>query len=549
MKYAMRLSIFTLLICGLMSYWGIRAPDSEVVFRTTQALATQGTFAVSDSHYSWEGFGLPKGKDGKRYSLFGPGEAIAAVPFYKMAELLQSTGWYRNTGLPVGISHYTSDNGLLYFVNGDTPPDRGPHALRMGMSLLNIILAALCVFVFFCTIKALTRSDRAALFTGILLAFGSLLLPYSGTCFSELLATFFAMLSFYLLVYTKVVNHFRSSLYLWLSGLFLGLAAATHITAVLFVPFFGLYGAFADHNNPEVSADPASRSSRAMNPGDSRSILCRLKDMTRDDIKTVLGNAFLFLAGIGPILALLGYFNFIRFGSVFETGHTLGDTPEFGYGVFVAPWEGLGGLLFSAGKGLLFYCPAIIPALILWRPFHRKYRFLSLTILGAALFRLLFIATRSDWHGGFGIGPRLMVMIIPFLLLPLGEWVSKMLRDKNVKAVAAFALLSLVCMAQQIYFSLGEIFSFLHIAKWDGMNQGVDVFQGNFLYLSWDVSPLLHLLKGKRGPLLLNFIEIGNDALWMILVFVSAIVLAIVYFFTLKRIMAKDAVPAKKNKR
>ncbi|MBN2158062.1 MAG: phospholipid carrier-dependent glycosyltransferase [Spirochaetes bacterium] len=539
MKYAIRLSLFAIAIFSIMSYWGIRAPDGEIVFRTTQALATRGTFEVSGMLTTWKGFGLPEGKDGKRYSLFGPGEAIAAVPLYKIAELINSTEWYFNAGSLVGISHYTDDDGLTHFINEEIPQDLEPQALRMIVSVFNILMASLCVFMFFLTIKALTGSDHAALFTGILFAFGSLIFPYSGTFFSELLAIFFVMLSFYMLLYNKVINTTHSRLCLLLSGFSLGLAAATHITAILFAPFFCIYGAFPDRNDAQSSGEGQRPNQPRVKTSYYQSIRHYLREITPENIKAILINGLIFTAGFMPILSLIGYFNFIRFDSVLETGHTLNVTSQFGYGVFVAPWRGLRGLLISPGKGLLFFCPAIILGLIAWRPFHIKHRLLSFTMLAAALTRLIFIATRSDWHGGFGVGPRLLIVLIPFLMLPIGEWVGKMINVKNVKAIFYFTLISLICIAQQIYFSLGEIFSYFHIIKWYGINHGVNVFEGNRLYMSWDFSPLLYLLNGRRGPLLLNTIDINNYALWLLLIGGTALLLLLLYLSVRKNIPSK----------
>ncbi len=549
MKYAIGLFIFSIAVFSLMSYWGIREPDSEVVFRTTEALATQGTFAVSDIHFSWDAFGLPEGKDGKHYSLFGPGEAIALVPFYKAAEIITATQWYQTTGFPVGISHFTNDRGLVHFATGNPPLDLEAHAFRMVMGALNVILAALCVWIFFLIVKALTRSDQAALLTSLLFAFGSLIFPYSGTCFSELLAMLFVLLSFYLLVYPKATGGKPGGLFLALSGLSLGLATATHITAILFAPFFCIYGAFGNRAETPAATERPARSRGNKRAGLFESIRRRWRETTREEIQTLVRNAFLFSVGMAPVLAWLGYFNFVRFDSIFETGHTLGDQPEYGYGIMVAPWEGLFGLLFSAGKGLLLYCPAVILGLIFWRRFHRKYRFLSYTILAMALLRIVFIATRSDWHGGFGVGPRLLIMLIPFLMLPIGQWIADMIKNRHIKAVIAFAILSFVCIAQQIYFSLGEIFSFMHIIKWEGMRQGINVFQDNLIYLSWDMSPLLYLLEEKRGPWLLNFFDTGNYTLWFILVLIAAFGLFLVYRSALKNLWAKAVVADKKSRR
>jgi hypothetical protein len=255
-----------------------------------------------------------------------------------------------------------------------------------------------------------------------------------------------------------------------------------------------------------------------------------------------------FTAGFGLILALLAYYNFIRFNNIFETGRTIGNASAFYYGVFVIPWQGLWGLLFSPGKGLFVFCPAIILSAIIWITFHKQYRFLSSTILAAAALRLVFIATRSDWHGGFSLGPRYMVMLIPFLMLPIGVWINTMLQKKDVRGLCTFAIVSLLCIAQQLYFSVGEIFSFLHIMKKNAVHQGINVFKDNLLYLNWDLSPLRLLLKGKRGPLFLNFIEINNYALWLCLVLLSALFLCLVYAHVLKNMRSKSA-DAVKEKR
>ncbi len=498
-KYAIQLSIFACVIFALFSYWGIRSPDGEVIFRTTQALATQGEFAVSDDAVL-NGFGLSRGKDGKLYSLFGPGEAIAAAPLYRLAEAIERTDWYRNAPSLVGKSFFVH-GGISSFLKDRIPQDLAPHALRMVVCSFNILVCSLCVLVFFLTIKALTRSEQSALLTSVLFAFGSLLFPYSGTFFSEPLATFWVMLSFYILVRDGgKQDDALTPLALLAAGAALGLAVATHITAILFAPFFCIYAAFL------ARQDTGSRS------------------------HSRLAGVAIFSAGLGVLLVLLGYYNFARFGDVLETGRTAGTNS---YGTFVAPWRGLWGELCSAGKGLVFYCPAFILGLAAWRPFHRKHRILSLVIAAAALFRVIFIASRSDWHGGFCLGPRYMVMLIPFLMLPIGVLVNEFLSARKRKAMLMFSLFTLACIAQQIYFSLGEIFSYLYSVKWSGMNRGVNVLMDDVIYLDWHVSPLLHLLDGQRGPLLSSSTELGNYSLWLLLVAVAAVALVLLYLFTL----------------
>ena len=59
---ALRLFLVGLAVYLAASYGGIRAADGEVVYRTAEALAHEGSFAVEES-LPWKGFGLARGTD------------------------------------------------------------------------------------------------------------------------------------------------------------------------------------------------------------------------------------------------------------------------------------------------------------------------------------------------------------------------------------------------------------------------------------------------------------------------------------------------------
>ena len=46
-------------------------------------------------------------------------------------------------------------------------------------------------------------------------------------------------------------------------------------------------------------------------------------------------------------------------------------------------------------------------------------------ILALSLTRWVFMACRSDWHGGWAIGPRYLIPAIPFMLVPLADWLER----------------------------------------------------------------------------------------------------------------------------
>lgn len=498
----------TAAVYTLFSYGGIRSPDSEIVFRTAEALAATGTFALTTDITQIKGFGLPQGKDGQLYSLFGPGESLFAAPFVKIALIINRTRWYEHVPRLIPVSHYV-DAGILTFVDSKTPENLEPHALRFLVSCFNVVVGSLCVGLFFLTVKLLSQSEVAAILVTILFAFGSLMMPYSGSFFSEPLATMFVLLSLYCLVWNDLSHtdvERQRTLRSFVSGISLGLAVITHITAILFVPFFAVYAFSAFVKEGRTW-------------------------------KQMIQPGLIFVAGVALMLVLLGFFNFARFGNIFETGRTV--NPKIIYASFVAPWRGLVGLLVSSGKGIVWYCPAVIVSLISWRSFHKRYTFLSFIILTAVVFRVCLIAARSDWHGGYSLGPRYLVMIVPLMLLPLGEALVSWFNEGKLKMIWLFCGLMALCIWEQIYFCIGEIFSFLHVVRWSFDAQGTNVFQNDSLYLDWDKSPLLYLLNVKQGPFLFRIFFIDNYTLFLWGIGISGIILFLVYTSLLRKSLGR----------
>ncbi len=504
------LGITTAIVYLFFSYGGIRSPDSEVMFRTAEALATNGSFGLTSQPTelknfgptpdptAMQNFGLPAGKDGRFYSIFGPGQSLACVPIVELALLINKSGWYKSIPDFVPISHFVGI-GVIEFVNGTTPADLKPHALRFLVCFSNVIVGSLCVCFFFLLVKLLTKSDFAARWAAILFAFGSLMMPYSGTFFSEPLATLFVILSLYCLVWNDLTDGIsvnQKYFSLLSAGLFLGMATTVHISAILYSPFFFAYGLY-----------PFLRK--------------------RWSVKEFMVVGAMFSAGLGLFVGLLGYYNYVRFGNVLETGRTAAH--QLAYAVYVAPWRGLFGLVFGSGKGIVWYCPSAVISLFLWRPFHKRFPVLSYTILGSVLSRIVFVASRSDWHGGFSLGPRYLVLAVPLLMLPLGEVIADWTRKETMRTLWLFFLVTLACIFEQIYFSLGEIFSFLHMVKWELLSHGINVLANDALYLDWAYSPLLYLLDAKRGPFLMKYIHLNNGTLFWLCAVLAGMILFLEY--------------------
>lgn len=474
----------------ITDFGGVRSSDSELVFRVAQSLANEGSFAIKSNLENWQGFGVVEVRQAKYYVIFGPLESVLLTPIVKVAEYINSAHWYEAYGRIIPLSYFI-DDGLLLQVKNARAANLEPHALRLLSSVFNLIVSTLIVYVFWLIMLKLTGFERISFIVSVIVGLGSLVWPYSGTFFSEPLATLLTLASFYYLLLASSVpeaalTNDKRKKYL-LSGAFLGLACTAHITAVLFIPFFAYY--------------------------------CFRNDFAPDGsfIERALRVGF-FSLGVFVFLFLLGIYNYARFENFFETGRSISPiaVDSFGYGEFVWPWKGLFGLLFGAGKGILFFCPAAVLGILVWRRFHREFPRMSLVLLACALFTLLFMASRSDWHGGFCLGPRYLLMVLPFVIIPVALWLKQIYEKNAWKAVVLGSIFGFFFSAQQLYYSIGEVYSFLHLIKWASRARGIDVVEGSVLYLDWSMSPLIYLLKGQRGPFLLRHISLSNYEIWFI---------------------------------
>jgi hypothetical protein len=129
------------------------------------------------------------------------------------------------------------------------------------------------------------------------------------------------------------------------------------------------------------------------------------------------------------------------------------------------------------------------------------------------VFRILFIALRTDWHGGYCLGPRYLVMIIPFTLIAVASWLEGPTRDAF--SGPTIALIATACVSVQLHFVLGEIFTFYYLIKWTYAPDGIGALKVLYPYLTWEFSPLRALPADYRGPWLLEIIPLSNRAIWM----------------------------------
>ena len=153
-----------------------------------------------------------------------------------------------------------------------------------------------------------------------------------------------------------------------------------------------------------------------------------------------------FFAAAVPSLLFLGIYQKICFGSFFRTSIATLD-PRFvssqaAFGVLQRPSiEAFYGITVSPYRGLFYFAPVLIAAIggfILWFR-SREERDTLAVIIGITTIFFLFNVSFNGWEGGFGIGARYLVPLIPLwgmAMLRLRGWLRPFFA---VLAVISFA--------------------------------------------------------------------------------------------------------------
>ena len=461
----------------LTGYGGIRSPDAEVVFETCDALQARGTWAVQGES-AWEGFGLASGRDQRRYSIFGPLQPLLCAPLLAVVDLAGPADWFRLLGLRIPPS-LNVGRGLQAAVFREPVEEPIPHARRSLVAwVFGAIVSAASAAWLFRIVSILGATQGASRAVACLFAAGSLAWPYAGTFFSEPLSTLLTLVAF-----ERIVASQRGYVNLGVAGVALGLAIAAHLVSILWLPFLA---AIAWSSRDE--------------PGGRRAALAAV------------------LLGVLPSLIALGGFNFWRFGSFLETGRTVDPiaASQFGYGRFTAPWRGLLGLIGGGTKGIVFSCPAVLLGISAWPSFHRRHRTISWALAAAALARLAFIASRSDWHGGFSHGPRYLVGLVPFLLIPVGIWLDEAVRQGRTWRILGACVFGFGCVLVTWQLVASEYFTWLHTVRAMNDTAGVDVLAADRLYLDWALIPFVGgLSNANPAPMLFGACFDSGRTLWL----------------------------------
>jgi hypothetical protein len=393
---------------------GLNNPNEVVRLYMTKALVDDDTFTIEEVVREWGIVDDKAVRDGHLYSSKAPLQSLVGVPAFAIARpVLEAFG-------------VTADKRHLL------------HVVRIfGTAIFGILFAG--IMLRWCRRRAVELGAPRDLGTavGLVLALGTMIYPYSITFTGHLLAAACAGGC-----YLAIVELLRSPV-----------GSPRWRNLALLAGFTGGATPFAEYP-ASLIALPAIVAGIVSTPTWRR----------RAELVALLG-----VGGALPFLLGL-YAHREMWGSPFKTGYSFLENKGYVqvhsggfFGITFPKWDALIGSLFSPGTGLFFFSPIMVAGMasLLWRAFKKEGGLpRSLAIAGIVGFcaELYFISGHEGWRGGWTVGPRYIIAVVPML----GVWVLEAIAVERIRPwIAAFGALSIVLtgFASALYPHLSDVYT------------------------------------------------------------------------------------------
>jgi len=362
------------------SKWG----DETYMILVARKMVTDGQLGFPKNEITsiafWDHFAA-KGPDGLYYMKWGLGQSLSEVPFLFLHRLMLGMS---------GPEKSQKDQTWFYLTE-----------FAFLMLCPSVISALGCVLFYLLALR-LGFSHRVSILLTLIYGLATMVWPYSKSFMSETTLNTTILGGVYgALRYVQD----RRKRWIAVSGVCMGFAMLTKVTALLAIPVIVLY----------VVGSLSTK-------------------------KSLLHLLLCFVPPLAAFSGLQAWHNLVRYGSVWEMGYRAGSDA---LGFSTPMLAGLWGLLLSPGKSFFLYTPVALLALFCLASFVRYRRNEALMGLGITVLFVLFHARWWSWAGDWAWGPRFLLVITPYVLLPCGVLLEKWKELKRYNRCLALMLILL----------------------------------------------------------------------------------------------------------
>jgi hypothetical protein len=284
-------------------------------------------------------------------------------------------------------------------LSGFLPGGREDAGIHFFVSQVNPLVSACAVVALFLMCMALGFSEAESVFLSLLYGFASIALPYAKDDMSEPLATFLITAG---LTSSIRLHQESSTVSAIVAALALGGAVATrYLTAIVpFIVGFLLVISYIRSGRPR------------------------------------LPHLLWFFGILGSIACMLAWFNYIRFGSLTETGYenTGGGASGFTFISSEIPLRWIA-FLISPGRGLLAYMPFLVIVPLGFSTLWSRSRFATITFTACFAANFALSAAYKFWDSPWGWGPRYLLTFLPLLFPFFGMGFRALSGHRKLRAI------------------------------------------------------------------------------------------------------------------
>ena len=290
--------------------------------------------------------------------------------------------------------------------------------------------SALSVGIFFliCLEHKFTR--KTSIILSLLLAFSTMIWAYSNTSLNVVPACFFLLLGY---LFFKKFYRLNQNKFLLLSSASLGFGFLIRTDVILFIiPLWLFLLVNILKRNSKINSLLFYSAPLAFSYVVDK-IVFSLKYIPSDEVVDAIGTKADITSSVGADLL-----SFLPGGSGII--HNL---------------TGAFGMLFAPGVGLFIFAPILLTVFFSFPDFFRKSKAECLLLLSFIVMTIIYHSDLEHWHGLVSWGSRYLLLLMPFLLIPLGASLEKRSKKFMLLIVSAFgsigALFNLAYVVQDVH--------------------------------------------------------------------------------------------------